>query len=218
MECDDRHVTIETLLNLAFYNMFRMPDTSPIFFKNATAMRKWLQTNHDKATELHVGYYKAHVSKPGITRPESVDEALCYGWIDGVLHSLGEDSYTIRFTPRKKNSIWSAVNIKRMSELMAEGRVQPEGRAAFERRSADRMNLYANEQKDVELGKEYESLFKKNKAAWQYYQSLGPGYRKAAAWWVISAKQEATRLRRLNTLIEDSAKGQKIKQLDVRPK
>jgi uncharacterized protein YdeI (YjbR/CyaY-like superfamily) len=192
-----------------------MAGTQPTFFKNGAEMRKWLQKNHDKQTELHVGYYKAGSSKKGITRAESVDEALCFGWIDGVLHSIDEESYTVRFTPRRKNSIWSAVNVKRIKELMKEGLVHQRGIEEYEQRKEHRMNLYVNEQKEVKLGKEYEAIFKKNKAAWAYFRQLTPGYRKASIWWVISAKQEATRLRRLDTLIEDSANNRKIKQLNL---
>lgn len=182
----------------------------PTFFKAPDAFRTWLEKNHDRETELLVGFYKRDSGTPSITWPESVDEALCFGWIDGVRKSLGETSYTIRFTPRKAKSTWSAVNIKRAQDLLAAGRMQPAGLTAFEARDEARSRVYSFEQKNVKLSDEFETAFKANKKAWAYFQSQPPWYRRTASWWVISAKKEETRLRRLSTLIEDSAQGRRI--------
>ena len=154
-----------------------------------------------------------------MTWPESVDEALCFGWIDGVRRSLGEDSYVIRFTPRKARSTWSAVNIDRARELIAEGRMRPAGLAAFEARTDDRSAIYAYEQRHAaKLEPDHEREFRANTAAWEYFQSRPPSYRRTAIWWVVSAKREETRRKRLRTLIEDSAHGRTIRQLTPRPR
>jgi uncharacterized protein YdeI (YjbR/CyaY-like superfamily) len=143
-----------------------------------------------------------------------VDEVLCVGWIDGIRKSLGAESYMIRFTPRKPTSNWSAVNIKRMAELKAEGRVRPAGLAAFEKRSEAKSGIYAYEQrKSAELEKEEEQEFRANEKAWEYFQSQPPGYRQIAFWWVVSAKKEETRKKRLSTLIDDSEHGRRLAQL-----
>ena len=177
-------------------------------------MRAWLEENHDRATELWVGFHKKGSGRPSITWPESVDEALCFGWIDGVRKSLGPESYMIRFTPRKARSTWSAVNIKRARELAAEGRMRPAGLKAFEARTDDRSAIYSYEQRHAaRLDPEHEREFRANAKAWDWFQSRPPSYRKTATWWVVSAKREETRLRRLRTLIEDSAQGKTIRQL-----
>jgi uncharacterized protein YdeI (YjbR/CyaY-like superfamily) len=180
---------------------------SPKFFTTQTAFRKWLQKNHDSATELVVGFYKVHTGRPSITWSQSVDEALCFGWIDGVRTSIDQDSYQIRFTPRKPNSIWSAVNIKKVQELTRLGLMQPAGLASFNSRNQQKTKLYAHENEEVTLPPQFLKQFKTNKAAWKYFQELAPGYRKSSANWVMSAKQEATRLKRLEQLITASAAG-----------
>ena len=182
----------------------------PIFFSQPSDFRKWLEQNHDKAQELWVGYYKKTSGLPSITWPESVDEALCFGWIDGLRKSIDEKSYKIRFTPRKPGSHWSAVNIKRVEELTALGVMQTAGLEAFKKRDAKRSKRAAYEQQDVKLPEEYELKIRANKKAWEHYHSLAPSYKKTTIWWVISAKQEATRLKRLDTLIASSEKGEKI--------
>lgn len=184
------------------------------FFATAADFRAWLEANHDQETALQVGYYKVGTGKPSISYKESVDQALCFGWIDGVRNSIDAESYTIRFTPRKPRSIWSAVNIRRVAELTEMGLMHPAGLKAFTERDPAKANQYSFEQKtDPTLPPEYEAQFRANAAAWAHFQSRPPSYRKPAIWWVISAKQEATRLKRLATLIEDSAAGRKIAPL-----
>ncbi len=152
-----------------------------------------------------------------MTWAQSVDEALCYGWIDGVRRRHDDDSYTIRFTPRRARSVWSSVNIKRVGELTAEGRMQPAGLAAFEKRKEASSEIYAYEQKEVALAPDYEQRFRENQAAWAFFEAQAAWYRKTALWWVMSAKREETRLKRLETLIADSEQGRRIKSLDRNP-
>ncbi|WP_291910976.1 YdeI family protein [Chitinophaga sp. CB10] len=183
----------------------------PTFFATAAAFRQWLEKNHDTATELLVGFYKTSSGKPSMSWPESVDQALCFGWIDGVRKSIDEESYMIRFTPRKPGSIWSAVNIKKMEELTAKGLMRPAGKAIFEKRKEGKTNKYSHEQKEaVALDKESEKLFKANKAAWKFFTSQPPSYQKVIIWLIVSAKQPATKLKRLNEAIEASAAGEKV--------
>jgi uncharacterized protein YdeI (YjbR/CyaY-like superfamily) len=197
----------------------RHPDTvstrsMAALFAEPADLRAWLEENHDRASELWVGFHKRGTGRPSITWPESVDEALCFGWIDGVRKSLGPESYVIRFTPRKPRSTWSAVNIKRAQELAAEGRMRPAGLKAFEARTDDRSAIYAYEQRHAaKLDPEQEREFRSNAKAWEWFQSRPPWYRKTAIWWVVSAKREETRARRLRTLIEDSAQGRTIRHL-----
>ena len=148
-----------------------------------------------------------------MTWSESVDQALCFGWIDGVRKSIDKDSYMIRFTPRRHGSIWSAVNIKKVEELTGQGLMHPAGLAAFGLRKEEKSRVYAYEQKTVKLSAEYEEKFRAHPQAWKFFQSLPPSYHKPAINWVMSAKQEATRLKRLDELIADSASGRRIKQL-----
>ena len=189
----------------------------PRFFKTAADLRAWFDRHHETAPELWVGYYKTRSGKPGVTWPESVDEALCFGWIDGIRKGLDEDRYTNRFTPRKPTSTWSARNVKRVQELTRLGRMRPAGLAAFEARKKDRTGIYSYEQRPQELPPEYERKVKANQRAWKFWRSVAPSYRKAATWWVISAKREDTRARRLATLIETSAKGERIPPLTGPP-
>jgi uncharacterized protein YdeI (YjbR/CyaY-like superfamily) len=186
----------------------------PIFFEAPAEFRAWLEEHHGDETELLVGFHKKGTGRPSLTWSESVDQALCFGWIDGVRRSLGEHSYTIRFTPRKARSTWSAVNIKRATELIEEGLMRPVGLAAFERRSDDRSRIYAYEQrKQAKLDPAAEKEFRANRKAWAFFSEQAPWYRRTATHWVISAKKEETRRRRLRTLIEDSAQGRRLAQL-----
>jgi uncharacterized protein YdeI (YjbR/CyaY-like superfamily) len=182
------------------------PSIKPLFFATPADFRRWLEEHHASARELWVGFYKKGSGRPSITWPESVDEALCAGWIDGVRKSLDAESYVIRFTPRKASSIWSAVNIKRMAELIEQGRVLPAGLAAFEKRSDEKSAVYAYEQrKTAELDAAAQERFRAHGKAWDYFQAQPPWYRRTASWWVISAKKEETRQKRLAVLIEASA-------------
>jgi uncharacterized protein YdeI (YjbR/CyaY-like superfamily) len=187
--------------------------TQPTFFATQADFREWLQHNHAQATELHVGFYKVGSGRPCMTWSESVDQALCFGWIDGVRKSIDQDRYLIRFTPRKPKSIWSAVNIKKMAGLTSQALMQPAGLAAFNLRDESRSNIYAYEKEEVRLTDYFEKQFFANKQAWDFFQSLPASYQKPAFNWVMSAKQEATRIKRLQELIADSEAGRKIKRL-----
>ncbi|MEQ8809486.1 MAG: YdeI/OmpD-associated family protein [Imperialibacter sp.] len=186
---------------------------SPTFFPTPSDFRKWLEKNHQQETELLVGFYKKASGKPSITWPESVDQALCFGWIDGIRRSIDEESYSVRFTPRKPKSIWSAVNIKKVAELTKLGLMLPAGLEIFSKREEKWSEGYSFEQNNIALGKEYEAIFEANQMAWQNFNNMAPSYKKPAIWWVISAKQEVTRRKRLATLIEDSAANIKVKHL-----
>jgi uncharacterized protein YdeI (YjbR/CyaY-like superfamily) len=181
---------------------------NPTFFRSPVELRTWFAKHHATAKELWVGYYKKGTGEPSITWPESVDEALCVGWIDGIRKTVDERSYKIRFTPRQRTSTWSAVNIKRVQVLLDEGRMQPAGLAAFEARRENKSGIYSYEQRSDRLAEPYERVLRKNEAAWTFFQSQRPGYRKAAGWWVVSAKREETRLKRLEQLVELSARGE----------
>lgn len=184
---------------------------NPTFFATPADFRAWLEEHHESESVLWVGFHKVGTGRPSITWPESVDEALCFGWIDGVRKSLDEGSYVIRFTPRKRTSKWSTKNLARIEELIAEGRVRPAGLEVYEARDPAKQTPYSFERTEpVRLEPEAEARFRANEAAWQFFQSQPPGYRKTAIHWVISAKREETRARRLETLIQDSAAGQRI--------
>ena len=174
-------------------------------------MRKWFEKNHATAPELWVGFYKKDSGRASITWPESVDEALCFGWIDGIRKSVDEVSYKIRFTPRRRGSIWSAVNIKRATALTDERRMRPTGVKAFAARRENKSGIYAYEQRHAELEEPYNGMLKKNKAAWDFFQARPPSYRKTLSWWIVSAKKEETRLKRLEKLIEESANGRRMR-------
>lgn len=186
---------------------------SPTYFKTPADFRKWLAKNHAKSTELLVGYYKRGTGASSITWPESVAEALCYGWIDGVRKRVDDDRYTIRFTPRKPTSNWSAINIKLVKQLIVEGRMQPSGLAAFKARKASKSVTYSYENRPQTLSPEFEKVFKKNKKAWTFFQGQAPWYRRTSIYWVMSAKKETTRLSRLTSLIGDCEKQRPIKPL-----
>ena len=185
-----------------------------IFFATAADFRAWLEKNHAFHIELSVGFHKRDSGKPSITWPESVDAALCYGWIDGIRNSIDAISYRIRFTPRKPTSTWSAINVKRVAELTKLGLMHPAGIKAFEARKGDKTGIYACEQrKTAKLPPAFEKKFRANKKAWAFFQRQPPWYQRTATYRVISAKQEATREKRLAELIRDSEAGLSIKEL-----
>ncbi|MFI5363325.1 MAG: YdeI family protein [Elusimicrobiota bacterium] len=184
----------------------------PVFFSSPEALRGWFERHHSSAGELLIGFHKVATGRPSLTWSESVDEALCVGWIDGVRRSLGAEAYTIRFTPRKARSVWSAVNIAKIAALNAAGRLKPAGTKAFEKRDKKRSRIYSYE-RSTPLPPELERELRANKKAWSYFEARPPYYRRAASAWVASAKKEETRQRRLEQLIEDSAAQRHIKPL-----
>jgi uncharacterized protein YdeI (YjbR/CyaY-like superfamily) len=185
-----------------------------LFFATPADFRAWLEKNHALHTELFVGFYKRDSGKPSITWPESVDAALCFGWIDGVRNSIDAVSYRIRFTPRKPTSTWSAINVKRVAELTKLGLMRPAGIKAFEARKGDKTGIYAYEQrKTAKLPPAYEQKFRAKKEAWTFFRKQPPWYQRTATYRVISAKQETTREKRLAELIRDSEAGLSIKEL-----
>jgi uncharacterized protein YdeI (YjbR/CyaY-like superfamily) len=189
----------------------------PVFFATPAEFRAWLEEHHESETELLVGFYRTSTGRPSITWPESVDEALCFGWIDGVRRSRDADSYTIRFTPRKPTSTWSTVNIARVADLTGQGRMRPAGLAAFERRSAKRSSIYAYEQAAPPgLTAAEEAQFQADAGAWEFFGTQAPSYRKTVVHWVSSAKRPETRERRLATLIAESAAGRRVSQFTSR--
>jgi uncharacterized protein YdeI (YjbR/CyaY-like superfamily) len=186
-------------------------DARPVFFAAPSELRSWLEKHHDSERELYVGYYKKGTGRPSLTWPESVDEALCFGWIDGVRRRIDDDSYCIRFTPRKARSIWSAVNIARVSQLVTEGRMTDAGMRAFEARSANRSAAYSYDSATVrELDPEQIAALNADSTAWAFWEKQPPSYRKAVVHWIVTAKRPETRAKRLATLIEDSAQGRRI--------
>jgi uncharacterized protein YdeI (YjbR/CyaY-like superfamily) len=185
--------------------------SAPRFFRTPADFRAWLHANHHRATELLVGFHKKGSGTPSLTWPESVDEALCYGWIDGVRRSLGQDSYTIRFTPRKAVSIWSNVNVAKVEALLKAGRMLPAGLAAWARRDPAKTGVYAFERLEAASFDEAAvTRFRRDRAAWRYFQAQPPGYRRLATHWVVSAKRSDTRERRLAALIDHSARGERL--------
>jgi uncharacterized protein YdeI (YjbR/CyaY-like superfamily) len=183
----------------------------PTFFATPEKLRAWLEAHHATKKELLVGFYKKGSGKKSITWPESVDEALCFGWIDGVRHRIDDDAYTIRFTPRKRTSIWSAVNVARVAALTKLGKMTPAGLDAFAARTPERTGVYAFERNEAaKLTPEQEKKLRANRKAAAFFDAQPPGYRRVATHWVISAKREETRERRLATLIADCAAGRKI--------
>ena len=186
----------------------------PTFFPTEADFRRWLEVNHETAPELLVGFWKKSTGKPSIDWPQARDQALCFGWIDGVRKSLGDEAYTIRFTPRRKGSIWSKVNVERFNALKAAGHMTPAGERAYEE-NKHKSGLYAYERELAALSPEEEAQFRKNKTAWSDWEKRPPGYRKTVLHWVTSAKRPDTRARRLATLIECSAAGEKIPGYDI---
>jgi uncharacterized protein YdeI (YjbR/CyaY-like superfamily) len=188
---------------------------NPIFFDSPSAFRRWLEKNHTTSNELYVGYYKKHTGKPSLTWPQSVDEALCFGWIDGIRRSWDEEGYIIRFTPRRKTSIWSAINLRRVPELIKEGRMRPAGLAIYEARNPEKANKYSFEQRETaKLPPAMVKQFRASKKAWAFFEAQPPGYRRLIAFYVVSAKQDATRQRRLERVIRDSAAGRRVGQFE----
>jgi uncharacterized protein YdeI (YjbR/CyaY-like superfamily) len=178
------------------------------FFKSPAAFRAWLERHHLSRRELHVGFWKRHTARPSLTWAEAVDEALCFGWIDGVRHRLDHARYTIRFTPRKPSSTWSTVNLKRIRALIKSSRVRARGLKLFRERDRKKSGLYSFEQRRaITLAPRHAKLLRADRAAWAYFQAQAPWFRRTAAFWVESAKQEETRLRRLGALIAASAAG-----------
>jgi uncharacterized protein YdeI (YjbR/CyaY-like superfamily) len=182
----------------------------PKFFRTPTDFARWLEKNHRRATELWVGFYKTGSGKPSITWPESVDQALCFGWIDGIRKRIDEVSYQIRFTPRRKGSIWSAININRAEQLVRQKQMRPGGLKAFTARIENKSGIYSYEQRTRELSEPYARVLKKNKQASKFFETQPPSYRKMIGWWIVSAKKEETRMARLAKLISESAKGKRL--------
>ena len=180
------------------------------FFTTPEKFREWLERNHDSATELLLGFHKKSSGKKSVTYAEALDEALCFGWIDGVRKNLNETSYTIRFTPRKPTSIWSNINVNHVERLQKAGRMHAAGLEAYERRSPERTGIYSFENRPRELAPEYEKIFRQHKAAWKFFQEQPPGYKRLMVFYTMSAKKEETRLRRLKQVIESSEKGVRL--------
>jgi len=191
-----------------------MAATKPRFFPTPSAFREWLLKHHATESELLVGFYKKGTAKPSITWPESVDQALCFGWIDGVRRSIDDAAYTIRFTPRKKTSIWSAVNVARVAELTKLGLMQKAGLAAFALRTAARTGVYSHERNAAaKLSAAEEKVLRANEKARAYFEAQAPWYRRSATHWVISAKREETRAKRFARLVADCESERRIKPL-----
>jgi uncharacterized protein YdeI (YjbR/CyaY-like superfamily) len=172
-----------------------------LFFETPAQFRNWLKKNHQKKTELYVGFYKKGSGKISITWSQAVDQALCYGWIDSVRKSIDTESYCNRFTPRKATSIWSAINIKKVEELVAQGLMTPAGQKAFDLRKDNKMGIYAHEKEPATLSPVFTKQFKKNKKAWVFFNAQPPSYKKNTLHWIMSAQQEKTRLNRLEKTI-----------------
>ncbi|WP_435019883.1 YdeI/OmpD-associated family protein [Tundrisphaera sp. TA3] len=186
--------------------------TTPAYFETPAEFRAWLEQNHAGAQALLVGFHKKGTGRPSLTWPESVDEALCFGWIDGVRKGVDADRYTIRFTPRKPGSIWSTVNVAKVQLLIEQGRMTPAGLAAFQARTEGRSGIYSHEQGEVEMPEPYLTLLRGDAAAWDFFGKQPASYRKAVHWWIAGAKQEATRRKRLEKLIEHSARAERVPQ------
>lgn len=185
----------------------------PKFFSNRSLFRKWLEKNHNTKKELIVGFYKVDSGRKSITWPEAVDEAICFGWIDSIRRKHDDESYTNRFTPRNPKSNWSLVNINKVKQLKKLGLMRPAGLEAFNKFKKDTKHHYSYEAETTELDKSYINTFRKNEKAWSWFSSMPPSYRKICARWVMTAKQEQTRVKRLGELISDSEKGVKIKPM-----
>ena len=180
------------------------------YFRTPADLRKWFAKHYATEKELWVGFYKKGSGKPSITWPESVDEALCFGWIDGIRKTVDEERYKIRFTPRKRTSTWSAVNIKRAGELIDQDLMKPAGLEAFKARRENKSGIYSYEQRTVDLPEPYLSELKKNKPAWTFFEAQPAWYRKQLSWWIVCAKKEETRTKRLEKLIKESAAGRRL--------
>lgn len=194
-----------------------MRATRIVYFESPAEFGKWLAKHHEGKDELWVGYYKKGSGRPSLTWAESVDEALCCGWIDGIRKRVDDERYTIRFTPRKPGSIWSAINLRRAEELLAAGRMRARGVEAFRNRREDRSRVYAYEQSGPKLDAAHERLFKATPKAWRFFRTRSDRYRRTATWWVVSAKKEETRARRLAVLIACSGEERPIPALPSAP-
>ncbi len=184
--------------------------TQPIFFSTKEEFRTWLEKHHEDEKELLAGFYKTGSGKPSMTWSESVDQALCFGWIDGVRKSIDHESYSIRFTPRKPSSIWSNINIKKVEELTKAGLMTPSGQKAFDLRKEDKSGIYSHEKADVSLDPVYQKQFLNDSAAWDFFESQAPSYKKVVIHWIMSAKQEKTRLSRLGKVIDISKQSKRL--------
>jgi uncharacterized protein YdeI (YjbR/CyaY-like superfamily) len=184
-----------------------------VFFESPAQLRAWFEANHESATDLWVGQHRKRTGRPSVTWKEVVDQSLCFGWIDSVRYSLDEDSFAQRLTPRRKGSVWSAVNVKRFAELDRDGMVHAKGLAAFAAREDAKTAIYSYENRSRGLDKELDGAFRKHAAAWKFFETQAPWYRRTATYWVMSAKREETRNKRLETLIEHSKKGERIPPL-----
>lgn len=174
------------------------------FFKTEDEFREWLEKNHEKEKELLVGFYKVDSGKPSMSWTQSVDQALCFGWIDGIRKSIDEESYCIRFSPRRSNSVWSAINIKKIEELTKAGLMKPAGIKIFNDRNLDKCEVYSYEKEQIIIDSKYESIFRENNIAWDFFMKQAPSYKKAVLRWIMSGKQEDTRLSRLEKTIKAS--------------
>ncbi len=192
--------------------MTGLTEPKPIFFASPQEFYDWLEEHHETETEVYVGYYKKATGLPSLTWSEAVDQALCFGWIDGRVNRIDDERHMQRFTPRKPSSNWSKVNVEKVSRLKRAGLMRPAGMVAFDKRSDEKTGIYSFEREGAALPPEYENRLRANSAAAEYFNGRPPWYRRTATHWVVSAKREETRLRRLAQLIEDSAKG-----LDVKP-
>jgi uncharacterized protein YdeI (YjbR/CyaY-like superfamily) len=189
----------------------------PTFFPTPASFRAWLERHHAKAAELWVGFHKVGSGKPSITWPESVDEALCFGWIDGLRKSRDEHSYVIRFSPRRPSSVWSSVNIKRATFLIEQALMKPAGLKAYQARKENKSGIYSYEQRTAKLVSPYDRLLRANAKAWSFFERQPASYRKAISWWIVCAKKEETRLKRLEKLMMHSARGERLPELQRKP-
>jgi len=183
---------------------------TPIFFTNQTSFRRWLEENHEKETELLVGFYKKDSGKPNMTWSQSVDEALCFGWIDGVRRSIDKDSYCIRFTPRRPSSSWSTINISKVKELIRQELMQPAGLEIYKHRKEEKSRLASYESKAKQLDRNLLAKFKANKTAWDFFSKQAPSYQKTIIHWIMAAKQETTKISRLDKTIQESEKQNRL--------
>ena len=193
-------------------------EANPIFFKSGAEYRAWLEKNHDKAQELWIGYWKKATGKPSLTWNDTVDESLCFGWIDGIRKGIDEHSFKQRVTPRRATSFWSEINIKKVAALTSEGRMKPAGVAAFEKRDQTKKYSYEQLRATLVLGPEREAKIRKNKKAWEFFEKQPPGYKRLCTWYVMSAKLEPTREKRLARVIRDSAAGRRLVPMSTKKK
>ena len=190
-----------------------MTEPDPIFFETSAEFRAWLAEHHDSVDVQWVGLWKKATGKPSITWPESVEQALCYGWIDGLRRTIDDEAYMIRFTPRRRDSHWSRKNVETYRRLEGAGLIEPSGRAAWEAKDPAKVAPMSDAREAAEFGDELRAVLDADPSAAAWFDDQAPGYRKRAAWWVVSAKREETRLRRMKQLVEDAAAGRKIKLL-----